>query len=90
MPVLPALPTLPPRKVGIVQPATCEEYLSAMAAVRQACAEEGTVPLYHYTMLAAAPFILGGGFRMSAQGQGDGGKADFPSSRVHSLLYANF
>jgi len=24
-------------------------------------------------MLAAAPFILGGGFRMSAQGQGDGG-----------------
>ena len=32
----------------------------------------GWVPLYHYTMPAAAPFILKGGFRMSTQGQGDG------------------
>jgi hypothetical protein len=61
------------RKVQVVQPATCAEYLEAMAAVRRACEEEGTVPLYHYTMLAVAPFILGGGFRMSTQGQGGRG-----------------
>ena len=69
----PDLPSLPKRKVEVVQPATCAEYLSAMQAVRQACAEEGTVPLYHYTMLSVAPLILRGGFRMSTQGQGDGG-----------------
>ena len=61
------------RTVHVVQPATCAEYLTAMAAVRRACEEEGTVPLYHYTILAVAPFILGGGFRMSTQGHGDGG-----------------
>ena len=44
-----------------------------MALVREACRREGTVPLYHYTMHAIAPFIQRGGFRMSTQGQGDGG-----------------
>ena len=63
----------PTAAVRVVQPATCAEYLTAMQAVRRACEQEGTVPLYHYTMLSVAPFILGGGFRMSTQGQGDGG-----------------
>jgi len=48
-------------------------YVARMAAVREACRREGTVPLYHYTMKAIAPFIQRGGFRMSTQGQGDGG-----------------
>jgi hypothetical protein len=69
----PYYPPLQPslrRKVEVVQPATCAEYLEAMAAVRRACDEEGTVPLYHYTMLAVAPIILAGGFPMSTHGQG--------------------
>ena len=44
-----------------------------MAKVRAECSMEGTVPLYHYTMPAIAPMIISGGFRMSTQGQGDGG-----------------
>eukprot|EP00615_Pteridomonas_danica_P015489 CAMPEP_0114392792 /NCGR_PEP_ID=MMETSP0102-20121206/11051_1 /TAXON_ID=38822 ORGANISM="Pteridomonas danica, Strain PT" /NCGR_SAMPLE_ID=MMETSP0102 /ASSEMBLY_ACC=CAM_ASM_000212 /LENGTH=89 /DNA_ID=CAMNT_0001552123 /DNA_START=380 /DNA_END=646 /DNA_ORIENTATION=- len=31
------------------------------------------VPLYHYTSLEAAKLIIKTGFRMSTQGQGDGG-----------------
>ena len=55
------------------QPATCAEYLAAMAAVRQVCDEEGAVPLYHYTSPESARFIVSSGLRMSTQGQGDGG-----------------
>ena len=55
------------------QPATCAEYVAAMAAVRQVCDEEGAVPLYHYTSPESARFIVSSGLRMSTQGQGDGG-----------------
>ena len=44
-----------------------------MEKIRSKCDEMGWVPLYHYTVPAVAPFILSGGFRMSTQGQGDGG-----------------
>ena len=70
----------PRRKVEVVQPATCAEYLTAMAAVRRACEEEGTVPLYHYATLAAAPFILAGGFHMVTHGQGGINSASLPKS----------
>ena len=44
-----------------------------MKEIRSKCEKMGWVPLYHYTMPAVARFILKGGFRMSTQGQGDGG-----------------
>jgi hypothetical protein len=52
---------------------TCMEFADQMEEIRNQCAEEGTVPLYHYTSESVAPFIFEGGFRMSTQGQGDGG-----------------
>ena len=58
---------------GSFQPKLCSEYVQIMADVRQECAAEGLVPLYHYTMHAIGPMIARGGFRMSTQGQGDGG-----------------
>mmetsp|Transcript_69014 Transcript_69014/g.138791 ORF Transcript_69014/g.138791 Transcript_69014/m.138791 type:complete len:817 (+) Transcript_69014:1754-4204(+) len=44
-----------------------------MADIRQECKLQGLVPLYHYTVPFIGPMILEGGFRMSTQGQGDGG-----------------
>jgi len=44
-----------------------------MAAARAECAACGWVPLYHYTQTFLAPLIAKTGFRMSTQGQGDGG-----------------
>jgi hypothetical protein len=57
----------------VYQPKTCREYTDIMECVRQECESEGTVPLYHYTIMAVADLIMHGGFRMSTQGQGDGG-----------------
>jgi hypothetical protein len=57
----------------IVRPHSCLEYTRAMVAIRRECEAEGTVPLYHYTEHHVAPLIMEGGFRMSTQGQGDGG-----------------
>jgi hypothetical protein len=64
---------LPRPPIEVVQPKECSEYLAIMEDVRRECAKEGTVPLYHYTLLPIAPMIIKGGFRMSTQGQGDGG-----------------
>ena len=44
-----------------------------MALVRKTCKARGWEPLYHYTRPLLGPLIRGGGFRMSTQGQGDGG-----------------
>ena len=63
----------PAATVEVMRPATCRDYLDQMAKVREACKAEGTVPLYHFTMPVIAPFIQRDGFRMSTQGQGDGG-----------------
>ena len=54
-------------------PLSCDAYLDAMDVIRRKCERKGWVPMYHYTVPAVAPFILEGGFRMSTQGQGDGG-----------------
>ena len=54
-------------------PRSVDDFLGAMETIRSKCDEMGWVPLYHYTVPAVAPFILEGGFRMSTQGQGDGG-----------------
>jgi hypothetical protein len=54
-------------------PRSVDEFLGSMAKIRSKCEEMGWFPLYHYTVPAVAPFILKGGFRMSTQGQGDGG-----------------
>jgi hypothetical protein len=58
---------------GVLQPITCSEYTNIMSKIRYECECEQTVPLYHYTTMSVADLILEGGFRMSTQGQGDGG-----------------
>ena len=57
----------------VATPHSIRDFLGAMEKIRSKCDEMGWVPLYHYTVPAVAPFILEGGFRMSTQGQGDGG-----------------
>jgi hypothetical protein len=57
----------------LVQPRTCLEYVSIMENLRIECDLEGTIPLYHYTTVEVADLIIQSGFRMSTQGQGDGG-----------------
>jgi hypothetical protein len=54
-------------------PRTSEEFLKRMAEARRVCSECELVCCYHYTSEAALQFILDGGFRMSSNGQGDGG-----------------
>jgi hypothetical protein len=44
-----------------------------MTDIRDACTAKGWVPVYHYTSKLLGPLILKTGFRMSTQGQGDGG-----------------
>ena len=46
-----------------------------MDTIRSRCEElgQGCVPLFHYTSVGVSDYILGWGFRMSTQGQGDGG-----------------
>ena len=44
-----------------------------MKAVRLVCKKHGLVPLYHYTAPPLVSMILKDGFRVSTQGQGDGG-----------------
>ena len=61
------------RGAEVVQALDCQEYLATMGAARAACEEHGLAPVFHYTHPALAPLILSGGFRMSTQGQGDGG-----------------
>jgi hypothetical protein len=62
-----------PNVVEFNTPKTLIEYTEVMSQIRSICENEGTVPVYHYTNAAAAPFIFERGFRMSTQGQGDGG-----------------
>ena len=57
----------------VTTPRSVRDFLGAMEKIRSKCEAMGWVPLYHYTVPAVAPFILEGGFRMSTQGQGDGG-----------------
>jgi hypothetical protein len=59
--------------ISIQIPVTCTEYCLRMTDIRQACQQVGLVPLYHFTMNSIAPLIIKRGFRMSTQGQGDGG-----------------
>ena len=44
-----------------------------MGDIRAACASRGLLPLYHFTQPFLGPLITESGFRMSTQGQGDGG-----------------
>ena len=57
----------------VTTPRSVRDFVGAMEKIRTKCETMGWVPLYHYTVPAVAPFILQGGFRMSTQGQGDGG-----------------
>jgi hypothetical protein len=57
----------------ILKPRTIKEFLEKMTEIRSLCAERGLVPLYHFTQPYLGPLIVKTGFRMSTQGQGDGG-----------------
>jgi hypothetical protein len=55
-------------------PETCLDFTNHMSQLRETCRTKGFELVYHYTNPKLAPLILKTGFRMSTQGQGDGGK----------------
>jgi len=57
----------------LISPKSCAEYAKRMVVLRQRAEEIGLVPVYHYTAASSGPAISSSGFRMSTQGQGDGG-----------------
>eukprot|EP00615_Pteridomonas_danica_P010327 CAMPEP_0114337352 /NCGR_PEP_ID=MMETSP0101-20121206/6308_1 /TAXON_ID=38822 ORGANISM="Pteridomonas danica, Strain PT" /NCGR_SAMPLE_ID=MMETSP0101 /ASSEMBLY_ACC=CAM_ASM_000211 /LENGTH=623 /DNA_ID=CAMNT_0001469563 /DNA_START=199 /DNA_END=2070 /DNA_ORIENTATION=+ len=57
----------------ILKPETIEQYVNAMKRIRKICEDNKWVILYHYTQSAFGSMIAKTGFRMSTQGQGDGG-----------------
>jgi hypothetical protein len=58
---------------GAVCPATCLQFANHMGRLRAVCGANGWELVYHYTQPKLLPLILKTGFRMSTQGQGDGG-----------------
>jgi hypothetical protein len=60
-------------EVHMVRALDCHSYLRAIDIAREACKEHDLVPIFHYTLPSLGPLILSNGFRMSTQGQGDGG-----------------
>jgi hypothetical protein len=54
-------------------PNTCTEFCADMSIIRLRCSEKGWHPVFHYTQPFLGPMIFKSGFRMSTQGQGDGG-----------------
>jgi len=48
-------------------------FINKMSIIRETAYQLQLIPLYHYTSKTAAELILQTGFRMSTQGQGDGG-----------------
>lgn len=61
------------RFTDVIVPSTCLEFINAMATIRNTASKHDWVPLYHYTNPMLASSIAKTGFRMSTQGQGDGG-----------------
>lgn len=54
-------------------PSSAQNYVGEMNIIRRVCEANGWVPVYHYTQPSFGDLILKSGFRMSTQGQGDGG-----------------
>jgi hypothetical protein len=54
-------------------PSSADMYVGEMNTIRRVCDANGWLPLYHYTQPSLGKLILKSGFRMSTQGQGDGG-----------------
>jgi hypothetical protein len=61
------------KKKGIQRLAKVTDFHQEMTQVRGRCRALGLTPMYHFTSPASAAFIMQDGFRMSTQGQGDGG-----------------
>lgn len=59
--------------IRCIKPATCTDFVESMRIIRQTCVQNGWVVLYHFTHPHLWPLIAKSGFRMSTQGQGDGG-----------------
>jgi len=57
----------------VLHPTTVSGVLITLDKWHQRCADNGLVPLFHYTDPGVVPYILESGLRMSTQGQGDGG-----------------
>ena len=60
-------------ELRVIAPATCAEYIDHIKSIRAECERNGWKPLYHYTEPRLGALIRSTGFRMSTQGQGDGG-----------------
>ena len=60
-------------RTGVVTPSTCLQFANHMSRIRTVCKDKGWEVLYHYTQSDLFPLIQKMGFRMSTQGQGDGG-----------------
>ena len=63
----------PNAPLRMIAPETCAEYIEYMKSIRVECERNGWKPLYHYTQPGLGALIQSTGFRMSTQGQGDGG-----------------
>ena len=59
--------------IVIERPESCLAFARSMADIRARCDANGWVAVYHYTAPFLGPLIAETGFRMSTQGQGDGG-----------------
>jgi hypothetical protein len=68
-----ARPSIGLAQPGAVFPATCLQFTNHMSRLRAVCKASGLELVYHFTKPALLPLILKTGFRMSTQGQGDGG-----------------
>ena len=61
------------RTVNVERPESCLAFVRSMADIRARCDANGWVVVYHYTAPFLGSLIAETGFRMSTQGQGDGG-----------------
>jgi hypothetical protein len=58
---------------SVQTPESCLQLVESLAEIRRQCRSQGLELVYHYTQKSLAPLIYDTGFRMSTQGQGDGG-----------------
>jgi hypothetical protein len=72
---------------GVQRLETIEDFHKEMTEVRGLCSIQGLIPIYHFTSAACAAYILHDGFRMSTQGQGDGGNIIFVWCLTRLLVY---
>jgi hypothetical protein len=71
---------------GVVEIASCSEFIEQMKRIRSVCAANHWAVVYHYTNPTLAKVILRTGLRMSTQGQGGMECCVLPLQPTHSYL----